>query len=73
MQESPKVETFGPALNQVERTYYLKYFLLNAYLLKHIQTQDLVQALHMTADQVCKQQEMDHQHQVSFCPECAIA
>ena len=27
----------------------------------------------MTADQVCKRQEMDHQHQVSFYPECAIA
>jgi len=36
MQESPKVETSGPALNQ---------------------------ALHMTADRMCKQQEMDHQHQ----------
>ena len=32
MQESPKVETFGPALNQVRRANYLKYFLLNAYL-----------------------------------------
>ena len=26
----------------------------------------------MTADQVCKQQEMDHQHQVSFCLECGV-
>ena len=51
----------------------MKYFLLNAYLFKHILTSDLVQALHMTADQVFKQQEMDHQHQVSFCPECVIA
>ena len=70
MQESPKVETFGPALNQVGRRNYLEVFSSQRIT---IQTHDLVQALHMTADQVCKQQEMDHQHQVSFCPECVIA
>ena len=70
MQESPKVETFGPALNQVGRRNYLEVFSSQRIT---IQTHDLVQALHMTADQVCKQQEMDHQHQVSFCPENAIA
>ena len=69
MQESPKVETFGPALNQVGRRNYLEVFSSQRIT---IQTHDLVQALHMTADQVCKQQEMDHQHQVSFCLECGV-
>ena len=67
MQESPKVETFGPALDQVMGVKPLE-----AVSFQHKFMYDPVQALHMTADQVCKQQEMDHQHQVSNCAECVI-